>query len=147
MAEPVPVIPLAYEPPQPPHRQTWRAVVKVCHPVALFACAVAWCLLVFVKVESVLFTGPALLTLGVLLIIGGALTGNARSRRFGVGHVSICILFFLLVNLLEWGPSDSERPFTVMGGLYACGAVGCAIVPQLRASGRGRPRGSEVVPS
>ena len=147
MAEPVPVIPLAYEPPQPPDWQTWRAILRVCHPVALVVCALAWCLLVFVKVESVLLTGPALLTLGVLLVIGGALTGNARSLRFGVGHVSICVLFFLLVNLLEWAPSDSEQPFALLGGLYACAAVGWAIVPQLRASGRGRRRGREVVTS
>jgi hypothetical protein len=108
--------------------------VRIVHPLALLACAIAWLLIVFVEVESVLFTGPVILTLGVLLIIGGALARDARAVAFGIAHAFICVLFFLLVNLFGWSPGQAKQPFTVMGASYTCVAVALAVVAPVRTS-------------
>ena len=132
MSEPIPVIPLTYAGPAAEPSRAWRGIVKVCHPLALLACAVAWVLLVAVHVESVVFMGPLLLVLGVLLTVGGVMAQDRRAMGFGIAHASICLLFFGLVNVLEWGPSDAELPFTVMGGAYTLIVLALASASGLR---------------
>ena len=134
MNEPLPVIPLEYAPPaRAASSRAWRHVVRVCLALSLLCCAAAWALVAGGVGRSVLATGPVLFTLGVLLVVGGAITRDPRAAAFGVAHVSVCLLFVLLVNLLHWGPRDAERPFTMMGGAYTLGAwVAAAIFSVLR---------------
>lgn len=131
MSEPIPVISLAYAEPTAEPSRAWRGIVRVCHPLALLACAVAWVLLAAIDVESVMFMGPLLLVLGVLLTIGGVTAHDRRAMTFGIAHASVCLLFFGLVNVLEWGPNDAELPFAVMGGAYTLAVLAWAFAPLL----------------
>ena len=123
MVEPVPVIPLEYAKPAAPASRTWRTIVLVCHLLALSCCVIAWLLILLVDVESVIGTGPALFALGLLLIIGGAIVRSGVALGFGAAHVAICLLFFGLVNLLDWSPGDAEGPFEAIGGAYTATAL------------------------
>ncbi len=134
MSEPVAVISLAYAEPLPTGSRVWRGIVRVCHPLALFGCVVAWVLLVFVDVETVVFTGPVLLALGVVLTISGVMAHSRRAMAFGIAHAAICLLFFGLVLLADWRPNDAEWPFAVMGGIYTTVSMALAAAPWVRRS-------------
>lgn len=63
---------------------------------------------------------------GLLLITLGAVASDRRALVLGVCHVSICVLFVVLVNLLSWGPGDAHVPFALMGACYTTAALGSA---------------------
>lgn len=128
MADPVPVIPLEYARPEAATSRIWRGIIWTCHLLALLCCAVAWTLLVFVEVESVVITGAMLFILGVLLLVGGAITRPWRAAGFGAAHVAVCVLFVALVNLRNWSPHEAEAPFTAMGAAYTAGALVTALL-------------------
>ena len=115
MSQPIPVIPLDYERPVPSPRTPLLAGLVA---VAWVACAVAWSLIAFVDVESVLVTGPVVAVLGVCLALTGASARRPTAVWLGVAHIAVCALFFLLAWGLGWGPRQATRPFAVMGGLY-----------------------------
>ena len=118
MTEPLPVLPLEYAPPPPATRQVWRRIARVCAAGAWPCCAIAWGLVVAGMVESVLFTGPVIFTLGVLTLLGGAFNRDRWAIMLGAGHCAVCVLFFFLVNAFDWSPRDAKLPFTVMGAAY-----------------------------
>jgi hypothetical protein len=116
---PVPVIPLDYADPAPDRRRRfllrWS---RRAAALALFVCAAAWVALRFVKVESVLITGPILFVLGVLTLVGGVITGHRLFTGLGAMHCAVCVLFVTLVNTQRWSPRDAREPFTWMGLAY-----------------------------
>jgi|GEM_PF-3977571 len=70
------------------------------------------------EVESVLVLGPILAFTGT---VGFMLSFIARAwlwTLIAASQVGVCILFFLCVNLLKWGPADAREPFAVMGIIY-----------------------------
>jgi hypothetical protein len=83
--------------------------------------AVGWCLiawgLIWVEVETVLGTGPALTILGILIMAAGWKV-DVRAVLIGAAHCGICVMFVLLVNLYVWSPADAHQPFVVMGVIY-----------------------------
>lgn len=89
-------------------------------------------------VESVLVLGPILALTGT---VGFMLAFIARAWPWTfimASQVGICILFFLCVNILKWGPSDARQPFAVMGVIYllllTSALILIAIVSHLRRS-------------
>lgn len=89
----------------------------------------SWCviaatelLIVFYDVEIVIFAGPiicAIALAGIILAIRGKYPPLAL---LGTAHIAVSLLFVGLVNTLSWSPSEAERPFAVMGGVYALGS-------------------------
>ena len=116
---PVQVIPLDYADPSPDRRRRfllrWS---RYAVGLALLNCSVGWILVCFVKVESVLVTGPILFVLGALALLGGFLTGRPLFIVIGAAHCFICVLFTALVNALRWSPAQAHDPFTLMGLLF-----------------------------
>jgi hypothetical protein len=121
--QPIPVIPLEYAEPEHVVRP---AFLRVTHVVALACCVVGWLLILAVSVETVIVTGPVLFAAGVALFVGGMIHHDRRSAVFGVSHMSICVLFVLLVNVLRWSPAQATLPFAIMGAAYTTVAVGVA---------------------
>jgi hypothetical protein len=115
--EPVPVIPLQYASPASALPR-WSAVIPWCLWAAWLSCAVAVVLIVTVRVESVLITGPVIFFLGLMAIFGGTWTRATWTLLAGVAHCGICALFVMLVNVWNWSPSDAREPFLWMGIAY-----------------------------
>jgi hypothetical protein len=122
--EPLPVIPLAYAPPDAARR--YDVALPVCEALRLAICATAFAVL-FVTVESVLATGPLICFVGALMIAMGAYRRDWARSGLGAGHVGISVLFVALVNFLSWSPGDAELPFKWMGGCYVAVTVGASI--------------------
>jgi hypothetical protein len=116
---PIPVLPLEYAPPTDAttRSRTWRRIARVCLAAAWPACVVAVAAIHY-KTESVIGTGPVLFTLGLLTLLGGLFTRDRPVAGVGACHCGICLLFFGLVNLLEWSPDEARNPFLVMGTVY-----------------------------
>jgi hypothetical protein len=115
---PVPVLPLEYAPPPQAGSRVWRRILSICLPGAFGVCIVAVALIAAVDVESVLFTGPALFTAGLLTVLAGVFVRDRFACIVGACHCAICLLFVGLVNALHWSPRDAHTPFLVMGVLY-----------------------------
>ena len=116
---PLPVLPLEYAPPAPAaaRARIWRRIAYVCLAVAWPGC-VAAVGFIAAHTESVVVSGPVLFTLGVLALLGGLFTRDRVAAVVGACHCGVCVLFFVLVNVLNWGPDDAHVPFFVMGTLY-----------------------------
>ena len=123
MAEPVPVIPLGYAQPEPGPPPVWGRFARIVQGLALAWCVIAWILLTFVEVKSVIITGPVLGVMGALLVGFGVLGRRAGTVGVGAAHAGICLLFAGLVNLLNWSPDEAEAPFSVIGLLYVAAAL------------------------
>lgn len=78
---------------------------------------------VFVDVESVLFSGPLLLLIGLYLLIAGVMHRLLWLAVTGALHVGICALFFGLVQLLQWSPREAETPFRILSTVYCWPAL------------------------
>ena len=74
------------------------------------------------EVRSVVISGPLILAVGVVILIGGAVTGRRSAIVIGACHCGIVALFVGLVNLLHWSPHNAEAPFMVMGTIH-CAAM------------------------
>lgn len=121
MSEPIPVIPLAYADPGDQPRSGWNTTAAIAAALALSCVIVGWLLLMW-EVESVLATGPALFILGAIMTICGVRLGAHWYIWQGSVHCALCLLFFALVNVRNWSPQHAEKPFMLMGGLYALAA-------------------------
>jgi hypothetical protein len=114
MSETLPAIPLQYQSPIRRPRRRWLSLGRWAVLIAWPMCLLAWFLL-FVEVETVLVTGPVILLLGLVAIIGGIVHRSWWLVVIGVWHVTLCLLFVALVNLRHWSPDDSRDPFIIMG--------------------------------
>jgi hypothetical protein len=99
----------------------------VFHWVALVCCALGTVVIAFVNVEVGVGSGLFISLSGLLLIVGGAINRDWRALGLGIGHIGVCLLFMLLVNLLLWGPGDAHVPFSIMGALYTIAAAAAAL--------------------
>jgi hypothetical protein len=115
---PLAVLPLEYAPPVIDEHPHWRWVVRKSLLLAWPVCCVGVLVLIAFHVESVVVSGPVLFTLGVLAAVGGVFTRDRFAVCLGVTHCAVCVLLFLLVNLLRWSPREAAHPFAVMGSIY-----------------------------
>jgi hypothetical protein len=95
--------------------------------MAWAACAVAEALIAFYDVESVIVTGPVIALLGLTTVILGFAGRYMALACLGLANILVCILFFLLVVILEWGPRDAQHPFAVMGAIYTAATLPVAV--------------------
>jgi hypothetical protein len=89
MQEPIPVIPLSYADAGETPARRWRAVLRACHLLALGCCAAGVVAIGWLRAEVALFMGPVLGTLGVLMVVGGAIARSRAATWFGAAHVGI----------------------------------------------------------
>ncbi|HOW70157.1 MAG TPA: hypothetical protein PKY77_06095 [Phycisphaerae bacterium] len=94
------------------------AVTRGLIALGWFTCIMAWGLVVLVDVESVLFTGPILLVVGLLSVMAGLLAKYGRAAAVGACYAGVSLFFFLLVVIFDWGPGEAEQPFLWMGGAF-----------------------------
>ena len=134
MGDPLRVIPLEYAKPDDAARRLrrWRWISQCCLILSWVCCAVALALIVYVEVESVLVTGPILFLLGLALLIGGVAMRRPLTASIGAAHCGVCVLFFALVNLLQWSPREAKWPFSVMGAVYTVGLTWPTLRAMLR---------------
>src|SRR2546423_221536 len=102
MDEPVPVIPLEYGRAEegPARWQQTNHWLLICS----WVCCLIASLMVLPKTESVVATGPIICALGVLIIVFATKQRRIRAIIVGALHCGVCVLFFVLVQLLHWGP-------------------------------------------
>jgi energy-converting hydrogenase Eha subunit E len=91
--------------------------------VGWFVCMTALLLIVLVEVESVLVTGPILMTLGIAATVLGGVLRYWRMSLLGLAYIGVCLLFFGLVVSLGWGPRESKIPFVAMGTLFTIASL------------------------
>ena len=117
--EPATVVPLAYAAfDLHQDRPRWRRANRWIAGAAWTTCAVGWLAIVLIGVESVLVSGAVLTSLGVLLVTGGVLTHDRLVIGLGAAHCAVCVLYVVLVTVLNWSPSDAQRPFSIMTAAY-----------------------------
>lgn len=88
----------------------------------LFACCVAYAFMLR-EVKSVVWSGPALLLLGVLLVILGIRQRYRGAGLAGLANIGICALFVAAVLSLDLSPYDAEVPFAIIGGVFLSGLL------------------------
>jgi len=102
-------------------------------PVLLWGLAAGWMgclvclatllLIQYVDVESVMVTGPIIMVLGMLVAYLGSSGRYWQLTVLGLAHCGVCLLFFGLVVILRWTPSDAKVPFTLMGLVYGTASL------------------------
>jgi len=120
MSNPLPIIPLEYA-----HVGLPTRPMKRLRSVALFAWLLgllAWTLIVFVRIDSVLVTGPLIFLTGLMLLISGVQERSVPYLFLAAAHCAVCLLFFVLVNRLDWSEEQAYVPFTVMGAAFVSGS-------------------------
>jgi hypothetical protein len=115
---PRPVIPLEYAQPTTVKRARWWWLASRWGVVLSGLCLFVGWVLMFVDVETVIVTGPILFLFGLTLALSGWRLKLMPAAMLGIGHCSICVLFFTLVNVRGWSPREAELPFQMMAGLY-----------------------------
>ena len=136
MSDPLPVIPLEYAADPAGNTPRLRKWLRFLAHAAWLTCILAWLLILYPTVESVLVSGPLIFLLGAALLIVAWRVGSPRHMILGASHCAICLLFFMLVQQLKWGPGAARTPFAVMGGAYAAAAAAATLWVQSRAAGR-----------
>lgn len=119
--------------------------VRWCRLLVLAGAAcsfLAWGLIVWVDVESVLFTGPILFALGMAKVIMARPTRCDYDSAFvlGLGEAAVCTIFVGTVNLFSLSPRTARMPFTLMGLLYLLIATPGAWMAYQRAPRDADPR-------
>jgi hypothetical protein len=125
--QPIPVIALEYANPVGDGSPRWRRIVRVTHWAALAACAAATLIIGAVTTRYGVLIAVVIAPAGVLITVGAAINRDWRSLTLGVGHVGVCLLFVLLVNLLRWAPDTAHVPMTIMGTCYTLAASWLAV--------------------
>jgi hypothetical protein len=116
--EPQPVIPLEYaKPSTSTHDRRWWLAARVSLLLAGLCLLAGWGLM-FMDVETAVVTGPMLALMGVVLVGSGWRLKLMPAMLLGIAHCSICLLFFTLVNVRNWSPSEAAVPFRIMTGMY-----------------------------
>ena len=77
--------------------------------------------LIYHGVETVMGTGPIVLTLGALTAWQAKRRAAWRLFILGVLHMVIAFLFFWLVQSFSWSPAEATEPFKWMGRAYTAG--------------------------
>jgi hypothetical protein len=116
VSDPIPVIPLDYAPRVSP-KAIWLHA-KFWIPASWAVALIAWLLIAFVDVESVLITAPVLVACGLFIFISGSVRRDSWWLCLGICHCAICLLLVGLVNVLHWSPQEAHHPFLWIGGLY-----------------------------
>jgi hypothetical protein len=123
-AAPIPVIPLEYaEPTKHPRRRRWSIVAQAAMVLSALDVLVGWVLITLVDAETVIVTAPVLFVLGLILLVASRPLKLLLVAILGLAHCSICLLFTMLVNVLNWSPNEATMPFTIMTGLYLIAVV------------------------
>jgi hypothetical protein len=111
----------------PRPRRLSRAFLRILLPLSWLTCAIAWLLIVRWHVETVLATGPMILSLGVLMLVLALRMRHRAGIVLATSHIGVVVLFVGLVNALSWSPSDAAQPFGVMGVMYVLASGGLMI--------------------
>ena len=130
MSEPIRVLPLEYSAivdERRGHPRLWL----LAH-LAWIICLVATLLIAGVDVESVIVTGPVIAAAGVTLLISAVRVRSTPHIILGATHVAICLLFFVLVQQLQWGPRQATGPFAIMGTIYTAVCAAMTVLLHLR---------------
>jgi hypothetical protein len=133
---PLPVIPLEYAKPADGEARVrpWR-LINYSALIAGAAVTVLGSALIWINVESVLASGPALMLVGFTMLVGGFRRQKPFIWGLGAAHCAVCVLFVALVNLLNWGPRQAEQPFAVMSGAYNLLTLPVAVLAWVRRAG------------
>jgi len=127
---PQPVLPLEYAGPDTdPPGGRWQLAARISTAVSVFVCVLG-SLGMFYSAETALGSGPTLFGLGIAMIVCALKTrfwrsGHARLLHvlLGVTHVLVCVLFFTLVNVLNWSPRSAQWPFEWMSCTYTAAVL------------------------
>ena len=121
--EPKPVIPLEYAQSTTFWRgRGWRIATLAGAWVSALCVVVGWAAM-FVDVETVVISGAILALSGTTLAVAAWRLNLLPGLLLGIAHVSICVLFVVLVNIWQWSPRDATIPFRVMTGIYLLALV------------------------
>ncbi len=119
MDQPIPVLTLEYAPPAAARGSAvWRTIVQVCHLTALLACAGTTIFIAFIDTQWGVLGGIPIFISGTLAAVGAAIRRDWLGLALGVCNVGVCVLFVLLVNLLNLSPRSAHMPFSIMGAIY-----------------------------
>jgi len=123
VSDPLPVIALEYAPDPTGHLPRIRRWLRFLTHATWMTCILAWLLILWPTVETVIISGPLIAVLAIAMFL---LASRARAQRhmiLAAAHAGICLLFFMLVQELHWGPQAARVPFAVIGGAYAAAAA------------------------
>ncbi len=95
----------------------WVRVTSALLVIGIICCVLAW-LLLMCEVRTVLASGPTLVVVGVLTVLFASCDRLWAAAWIGAAHIGVSVLFFTLVNALDWQPHDAEIPFALMGVVY-----------------------------
>jgi hypothetical protein len=122
MESPRRVIALDYEAFSHSNRRAWHTISAITIGLAWPLALAAWLFSLY-EVETVLVSGPVVFVNGAILTLSSILVRHVWGIVLGTTTCGICILFFTLVNLLNWGPAVAAEPFAVMGIIYLFASI------------------------
>lgn len=104
---------------QPVMPRSWVALVlRALLALGVFTACIAWALVAWYDVESVLLTGPLLLAFGLLTVSIGLAVRSWWAMAVGLAHIGTCALLFWLVIQFSWSPGEAREPFMGIGAIY-----------------------------
>jgi hypothetical protein len=134
--QPLSVIPLEYA-----HaveidgrQRLWRRINRIALVAGAAVSLIGWGFLLM-NVRTVLFSGPVLMIVGAMMVIGGVRGRQPFVWGLGIAHCTVCVLFAALVNLRHWNPPQAAEPFAVMGGAYNLVTIPATIWGWIRRAG------------
>ena len=96
-------------------RPGWPLRVSLAASMVVTLCSAG---VIFIDVETVLGSGPAMMAVAVALLIFSIRQRFVPGVLLGLGHIGICGLFVGLVETLSWGPAPAAVPFSIMATIY-----------------------------
>lgn len=109
--------------------KSWRFQMSTIIQMTL---TVAGIVAAFVNVWTIVFSAGPVILLGVLTY---AFERRCRPGRgigwgavFGLSGPAIAVLCFLLINGMEWSPTDAQHPISFLLLVYGCISLPCAVI-------------------
>lgn len=116
MDEPLPVLPLDYAGAGARSQKPRRFTLMMA--LITWLICVGGTIAVWLSTESVLATGPALLSTALIMTIGTIKPFDPVGFTIGGSHIAVCFTFVILVNAFHWSPRDAQLPFNVLAPIY-----------------------------
>ena len=82
----------------------------------------------FVDIHSILFSGPIGLVVGLVLTILAIRQRLHYSKLFGLSAIVVTVGLFGVINILNWGPTDAERPVPIILVCYSVVSIPFGLV-------------------
>ncbi len=132
----VPLAEFRASPPPSPPNQSEPAIPSGLRRTCWWLCGLTLvgCVVAWIDVESIVFSGPVVCLAGAAVIIQ-AMRSPARLplvTLMGVAPICWALACTFLINVNNWGPRQAQEPLSILCGVYCFGFVAVCVLELVR---------------